>query len=855
VVSAAPQPTGTVTLVFTDIEGSTRLLEEMGTEAYREALARHRTVVRSACARHSGYEVDYEGDAFFYAFPTPGQAVAAVTEVMLGLDGGPIRIRVGIHTGGPALDPPKYVGIDVHRAARIMAAAHGGQVVLSQSTVDLLPDGSAELVDLGDHRFKDLGTPERVHQLVVEGLEREFPRLRSLYRVMLPVPATPFLGREKELEQVVERLSAPGTRLLALTGPGGTGKTRLALQAAAETSDRFPDGVFWVPLAPVRDPALLVATIAQAVEVRDRPGEALADTLAAALLGKQTLLVVDNVEQLLPEAAGELAGLLDACPTLRAIVTSRERLRIPAEAVFAVPPMNDHDGVELFVQRARAAGVELDVDDDVRELCRRLDDLPLALELAAPRLLVFTPAELLGRLGQRLDLLGGDRGGDPRQRTLRTTMEWSYDLLTDRERRVYRTLGVFVGGCAIEAAEHVTGARPDDLQSLVDKNLVRSRATPEGRRFWMLETIREHACDALAASGETGSAHTAHDTYFEGVAETLLALGSNRPESLAVLRAEHANLRAALTRSIDDASVERAHLLARALAPYWWTRGSLTEAEELLRSLLAQPAGRDVVGRGRVLDGAASIASMHGDYALAEQRGREAVAVLERAGDPASLGIALSNLGGSFSFRDDRLDESVELLTRAIEILESTDNTDRVVPAYLNLGNTYLGLDRYRDAADAFSKGRDLALAVGVPRWIASAGIGLGECSYWLGELDQAYASLVEAASYGARLGDDDTVFNALDVLSIVAAELGAAEDALRARIVADRLAREAGHSLDPLYDERRTAADRRVRELLGDRLASIETEASLLTPEEVLAGIARPPVSDESPAPGQRPA
>ncbi|MDH4346535.1 MAG: adenylate/guanylate cyclase domain-containing protein, partial [Thermoleophilia bacterium] len=404
-MAAVAQPSGTVTLVFTDIEGSTRLLEELGVEAYREALARHREVVRGACARFLGYEVDYEGDAFFYAFQSAADAVGAVGELMVGLDGGPIRVRVGVHTGEPALDPPKYVGIDVHRAARVMAAAHGGQAVLTRETVAMLADGTDALKDLGEHRFKDLGAPERCYQLLIDGLPDEFPRLRSLYHVTLPVPATPFLGREAELAEVVERLTHPDTRLLTLTGPGGTGKTRLALQAAAEASERYPDGTTWVALAPLRDPALAIPTIAQALEIREQPGQDLTHTIATALLGKQTLLLLDNAEHLLPGLATDLATLLDQCPTLTLLVTSRERLQLNAETAWPVPTPTPTDGEQLFLHRSRAAGVELEPHETVSELCRRLDQLPLAIELAAARTPLFTPDQLHERLAQRLDLL------------------------------------------------------------------------------------------------------------------------------------------------------------------------------------------------------------------------------------------------------------------------------------------------------------------------------------------------------------------------------------------------------------------------------------------------------------------
>jgi class 3 adenylate cyclase len=278
------QPSGTVTLVFTDVEGSTKLLEELGTDAYRKALGEHRRVVREAFGAHRGYEVDYEGDAFFYAFASAQAAVSAASEAMVGLETGPIRIRVGIHTGEPSLDPPKYVGMDVHRAARMMSAAHGGQVVLSSSTVALLEPNSFDLTDLGEHRFKDLSVPGRVFQLG----EGEFPPIRSLHRTNLPVPATPFIGRETELAVVAGMLGEADVRLVSLVGPGGTGKTRLALQASAEASDAYPDGVYWAPLAPLRDPALVLPTVAAALSVREGQGGSPVDDLARALARRRT---------------------------------------------------------------------------------------------------------------------------------------------------------------------------------------------------------------------------------------------------------------------------------------------------------------------------------------------------------------------------------------------------------------------------------------------------------------------------------------------------------------------------------------------------------------------------------------
>ena len=409
-------PAGTVTFLFTDVEGSTRLLHELGAGSYAETLAEHRRLIRAACAGHDGVEVDTQGDAFFFGFTTATGAVAAAGAITEGLARSAIKVRIGIHTGTPLLTEEGYVGGDVHRAARIAAAGHGGQVLVSASTAELI---DVELTDLGEHRLKDLSAPERVYQLGKGG----FPALRSLYRTNLPVPATPFLGREQELAEVLGLLSSEDTRLLTLTGPGGTGKTRLALQVAAEASDSFPDGIWWVPLADLREPRLVLETAAQVVGAKNGLAEHIGD--------KKMLCLFDNFEQVV-EAGAELNELLVSCPNLELLVTSRERLRVRGEQTYPVPPLTEGDAVALFTARARAVDPSFSPGVEVGELCLRLDELPLALELAAARTALFGPEQLLERLSDRLDLLKGERDADPRQETLRTTIDWSYDLRTER---------------------------------------------------------------------------------------------------------------------------------------------------------------------------------------------------------------------------------------------------------------------------------------------------------------------------------------------------------------------------------------------------------------------------------------
>jgi predicted ATPase/class 3 adenylate cyclase len=645
------QPSGTVTLVFTDIEGSTRLLEKLGVDAYRDALAEHRRIVREACVRFSGYEVDYEGDAFFYAFGSATDAVAAVSAFMEGLQDGPIRVRVGVHTGEPGLDPPKYVGLDVHRAARIMSSAHGGQVVLSPSTVALLEPDSVQLKELGRHRLKDLTAPISLHQLVVDGLDTDFPPLKTVYRSNLPVPATPFLGREKELREVVERLTHPDTRLLTLTGPGGTGKTRLALQAAAEVADDFPDGVFWVPLAPLRDHDLVVSAVAAAIGAHEQPGVPLADVLASFLTDRRMLVVVDNAEHLLPRLADDLAALLAACHTPTLLVTSRERLQITNETAWPVSTLTDTDGERLFIERADAVGVHLRSDDTVRELCHRLDQLPLAIELAAARTTALSPRAILERLDPRLAVLT-TRARDigERQRTLEATITWSYDLLDPDAQRVLRALSVFAGGCTLDGAEHVAHADLDTIGSLVDKSLLRHRTDDAGQdRYWMLETIRQYTRAKLDEAAESDTAVARHRAYCVRLAAGLepSRYGASNDEEIARFRADRDNFREALAGAIDSRDTASALKLVRYLGDLWYQAPELEATYRMGTTAIGLPGGDPVdraYAQGRLMPFAYDL----GRVGEARQLLAAAESVLRDRGDLR----AVSNFVGQAGFAE-----------------------------------------------------------------------------------------------------------------------------------------------------------------------------------------------------------
>jgi len=630
-------PAGTVTFLFTDIEGSTTLLLRLGAKAYAEALAEHRRILREAFGVHGGVEVDTQGDAFFVAFPTAPGALETAVAATEGLATGPIRVRMAIHTGTPFLGPHGYVGVDVHRGARIGAAGHGGQVLVSAAAAALL--GTDGLRDLGLHRLKDLSAPEHIYQVGPD----EFPALKTLYLTNLPVPATLFLGRQRELSEVVALVARQDLRLLTLTGAGGTGKTRLALQAAAELSDGYPQGVWWIPLAALREPSLVLETAAQALGAKSGLAEHIGD--------RSMLIVLDNFEQVV-EAAADLAGLLASCPKLDLLVTSRESLRIGGEQEYPLAPLLHAEGIELFVARARAVRPDFEAGTTVSEICRRLDDLPLALELAAARVKALSSKQILERLEQRLPLLtGGARDLPERQRTLRATIAWSRDLLTADEQRLFARLAVFRGGCTLDAAEAVIDADLDGLQSLVDKSLLRQA----DERFWMLETIREYAAEQLEASGEADDLRRRHAEHFLALAEEAEPhlLGVSPVEWLDRLDQDHDNLRAALDWFESTGEIQSALRIGGAVWEFWCLRGHGLEGFRRLEDLLGadqQPG----ITRARALNGAVHLApKVLQDAGSYRRRAEQALALHRDLGDAWGLALAEFQAGMAFTVEDD----------------------------------------------------------------------------------------------------------------------------------------------------------------------------------------------------------
>jgi predicted ATPase/class 3 adenylate cyclase len=781
----ADAPSGTVTLLFTDIEGSTKLLQR-SEEFYAELLADHRSMLRAAFDLHDGYEVDTEGDAFFVVFRSAKDAAAAAAAAQIALaehswpEGNEVRVRMGLHTGEPRLVDRAYIGLDVHRAARVMGAGHGGQVLLSHSTRNQVGD-DLPLLDLGEHRLKDLLQPEHLFQLVIKGLPSEFPALKTLGNrpTNLPAQPNPMIGRDKELGEILQILRTDDVRLLTLTGPGGAGKTRLALQIGAELLDEFRSGVFFVSLAPIADTDLLVPTIAQALAIREISGEDPAATLSAYLSDKQMLLVLDNFEHIVG-AAPAIAKLLQAAPELRSLVTSRERLRLSTERVYEVPPLMlpdaaqedldtllGTDAIALFLARAQAVTPNFALSGEnaasVVAICRRLEGLPLALELAAARIAVLSPSALLSRLSGRLALLtGGARDTDERHQTLRNTIEWSYDLLEESDQLLFRRLAVFTDGCRLDAAEAVCNSEHGDvtalegLQSLVDKSLFRNRPDSDGEsRFWMLETIREYSSERLAKSGEVEKIARRHAEHFLELAEQAEPdLWAQQTDLwLPRLDPEEANFRAALGWAIARGEAEVAVRLAGSLYPFWEIRARQGEAHAWLNGALALDGAVPPSCRAKALVAAGRATAWHGDLRAAIALLEEAAELSQQLGDLEGVGRCLGFIAHGLLFTGNA-ERAAAVLAEALDLARNTGEPHGVARALYN--SAFLAIEQgdFDRACELFADSAHVVRSEGMKLQEAMCLAHLGYTCALAGNYERAAALLDEGIALFTELGE-----------------------------------------------------------------------------------------------------
>jgi predicted ATPase/class 3 adenylate cyclase len=813
-VASMPElPTGTVTFLFTDIEGSTRVLNALG-DAYPAVLDRHHALLREAFDAHGGLEVMSEGDAFFVVFRSPIEAVRAATDAQQALSaedwppGARIGVRMGVHTGEAVLGGDNYVGIDVHRASRIAAAGHGGQVLLSDATRALseqsLPPG-VSVRDLGPHRLKDLPAPERLFQVVVAGLPSDFPELRSLDARPnnLPAPLTSFVGRERVLGEIRERLAR--TRLLTLSGPGGTGKTRLAIRVAEDSLTDFAHGCWFVPLDALRDAELVPSAIAKAVGVSVPGDQSVADTLKSWLADRELLLVLDNFEQV-TSSAPLVGELLAAAPRLRVLATSRAPLHVYGEAEYAVPPLatvgelraaagspqalSQYEAVRLFIERAVAVKRDFKVTNAnapaVAEICVRLDGLPLAIELAAARVKVLPAEQILERLERNLSLLATSAQNLPeRQRTMRGAIEWSYNLLDPAEQQLFGRVSVFRGGFGLDASDYVCAVGIDSdvldgLTSLVDKSLLRADESAGESRFVMLETIRQYAAERLAETDEAGEIRRRHAEHYFALAEASEAhlTGHAQADWLDRLEREHDNLRAAFSSADDLGLVDRALGAAGAIWRFWHQRGHFAEARTVLERLLALP-GEPSSARAKALTGLGGIVYWQGDYDATGRRYEEAREMYETIGDRAGLAEALLNesygplLAGKF-------ETGRRLIRRSIELFNQVGNELGKTNAELLLGFTYMFQAKPVEALPIVESAVAAFRRLGA-RWeLADSLTGLGYVRAIAGDWENAMPPLFESLEIFGQAGNEVGIATVVSGIAAAAGWVGDSERSAR---------------------------------------------------------------------------
>jgi len=806
-------PTGNVTFLFTDIEGSTRLWEEYP-EGMRAALERHDALLHEAIASHRGTVIKTIGDAFCAVFARATEATQAALEAQRRLVReewgaiGQMRVRMALHCGEADERGGDYYGPPLNRIARLLAIAHGGQVLLSEAiraTMEgALPEG-VSLKDHGIHRLRDLQQPEHVWQLLHPELPADFPPLRSLdlLRHNLPIQTTSFIGRGKELADVRALLGR--TRLLTLTGSGGTGKSRLSLQVAADYLEETSDGVWLVELAPLSDPALVVQAVAAVLSVREEAGAPLLQTLIKTLKSKRLLLILDNCEHLLSAAAALADALLKACPQVTILASSREGLGVSGEQAYRIPSLElppapgtahstppdasaafQFDSVRLFADRASLVKSDFLLTDAnapaVASLCYRLDGIPLALELAAARVRAMAVEQIDARLHDRFRLLtGGSRTALPRQQTLRALIDWSYDLLTRTEQTMLCHLAVFAGGWTLEAAETVCADDTieawevlDLLTALVDKSLVVFEEHADQSRYRLLETVRQYAREKLLESGQSESGHRRHRDYFLDLAQTAKRhiTGSEQGYWFQKLESEHDNLRAALDYCQSSPEGAEAGLqMASALQEFWWTHSHLREGRERLAALLTRPeAQAPTLARAGALNGAGALAFFQGEYAEAKRLYEQSMACYRELKDTRGLANTGNNLGNIALIQGDTA-AAQTFYEEALTNYQAVNDRAGTMHAFCNLGNTAYMRSDYEAARPFYTQGLALAREVGNTQGIANILLNLGSLAHMQQDHETARSLFEEALTMMRRQGNKIGMTSTLSNLATIAVE------------------------------------------------------------------------------------
>ncbi|HEX7262891.1 MAG TPA: adenylate/guanylate cyclase domain-containing protein [Candidatus Dormibacteraeota bacterium] len=725
-------PTGTVTFLFTDIEGSTQLMQELG-DRYVQAQVEHHEILRAAFKSGDGRELRTEGDSFFCVFESALDACGAAAQAQREFakhtwpGGKQLRVRIGLHTGEAPLVGGEYIGLDVHHAARVAAAAHGGQVVVSDATRSLVDSSLPKdltLRDLGMHRLKDLARPERLFQLVIDGAPETFPALRTLDSTPnnLPTQLTSFIGREDQVEEARRLLR--GTRLLTLTGPGGIGKTRLSLQIAAEVVQSFPDGVYFVPLSAVREADLMASVVAQSIGIATTGNRPPVEAVDDYLRDKTVLLVMDNLEQLLPQGAPVVSHLIQSSPKLKIVASSRAVLHIYGEQELPVEPlripdlkalsspaaMSQFEAVRLFIERAVAVKPDFVVTNDnapaIAGICERVDGLPLAIELAAARVKLFSPQALFARLETSLNILGaGARDLPGRQQTLKGAIAWSYDLLEEPLKRLFSRFSVFARGASLEQAENVCGPSTElgvdiltGLDELADQSLLRRMPDFVEPRLLMLQVIREFAGERLEEFGEADLVRDRHAAAYQALAESAAPhlFGAEQKQWLDRIELDHDNLRTAFDWSLSHKDARRALSLGAAVWRFWQMRGHLREGRVQLDAILSMPGARDYpVDRARALEAAGGVAYWQGDMEAAQSYYDECLALTRAGGDARAIANALYNDSFPANVAKTDIPGSRALLEEALSIYRQLGDQRGIANCLWAIGQCYYNLDDF----------------------------------------------------------------------------------------------------------------------------------------------------------------